>query len=200
MTHTHSAITAEHLAKSLSFDAYMQLVEDLLAEGKSTAPTQDEALTHYSELNLHRMKRVAKTTKLNPEVIAAMADIDAPQAWVVLTEGWCGDAAHFTPLIQAIAIQNPLISLHFLLRDGNLDVMDQYLTNGGRSIPKMVILDANGAEVGTWGPRPQALSTLIQEWKADDSISMDRAKELAQKWYAKDRGKSTMAEITALLG
>ena len=93
----------EGLQKGISYVAYRTLISDLLASGKSSGAIQSEALLTYSKLNDKRMKRLDKTSKLSQETIVALKSIDAPVTWLVLTEGWCGDAAQSLPIINKIA-------------------------------------------------------------------------------------------------
>ncbi|MFK7971721.1 MAG: thioredoxin family protein [Bacteroidia bacterium] len=190
---------SQAFGQAVSYEQYFSLVEEVVAKGETTGPVQSEALAHYTMLNLRRMKRTEKTVTLSEEIQQAVASITRPQTWVVLTEGWCGDAAPFNPIINKVASLNPNITLGFLLRDENLEVMDRYLTNGGRSIPKLVMFDEDGKELGTWGPRPQALADFRNKWLADPEVSPERVKELIQKWYAKDKGRSTQEELLALI-
>jgi hypothetical protein len=189
----------QKIGASISYEQYFNLVEKVVSEEKTTGPVQTEALAHYTMLNLRRMKRTEKTIKMSPELESAIKAIDRPQTWLVLTEAWCGDAAAFTPVINKLATLNPNIRLGFLLRDEHLDLMDQYLTNGGRSIPKLIMLDEHNHEIGTWGPRPAPLAELRLEWINDPEIEAGRVKELIQLWYAKDKGQTTMKELADLL-
>src|SRR5580692_605838 len=127
---TGQKIESGYLQKAISYDAYKRLLEDLLSAGKTTGPLQSEAMVHYAELNLQRMHRLEKTIQVLPAVATQMSGVDRSQIWLVLTEGWCGDAAQSLPVIHALAELNPLISLRLLLRDENLELMDRYLTNG----------------------------------------------------------------------
>ena len=68
MPGTERIIEQKYLQKSITYDAYKQLVENLLAEGKATGPQQSEAMVHYSQLNVQRMHRVEKTIEVLPEV------------------------------------------------------------------------------------------------------------------------------------
>jgi hypothetical protein len=100
------------------------------------------------------------------------------------------------PIIMKLAAENPLIQVHFLLRDENLHLMDQYLTNGGRSIPKLIALDTNTLEeLFNWGPRPAAAQDLFLELK---SQGLDYAEPI-HAWYAKDKGQHAQKEIIDLL-
>lgn len=193
------SISPTYLESALSYEAYKQLVDDLLAAGKATGTNHSEAFLHYSHLNQQRMHRLEKTIGLLPEAKERMLSIGRPQTWLVLTEGWCGDAAQSIPVMQALAQLNPLIRLRMLLRDENLELMDQYLTNGiSRSIPKLIAVDTDSlTELFTWGPRPAPLQELFYRMKADGMI-YDSIKEELQRWYNTDKTVTIQREITAL--
>jgi hypothetical protein len=194
-------IAGEYLEKALSYEAYKKLVEDLLARGLATGPHQSAAFTHYSQMNMQRMHRLEKTFQILPEVKELIGRIDKPQTWLVLTEGWCGDAAQSIPVMQGLAQENPFITLLFLLRDENLDLVDRYLTNGvSRSIPKLIVLDtASREELFNWGPRPAPLQELFYKMKAE-GMAFDATKEELQKWYNKDKTITIQQEIATLAG
>ena len=195
------SISPVYVDKSLSYEAYKQLVDDLLAAGKATGINHSEAFLHYSHLNQQRMHRLEKTIVLLPEVSERILSISKPQIWLVLTEGWCGDAAQSLPVMQALVQLNPLIRLRIILRDENLELMDQYLTNGvSRSIPKLIALDAGSLEVlFTWGPRPAPLQELFYRMKAE-GMAYDPIKEELQRWYNTDKTVSIQQEIASLAG
>jgi hypothetical protein len=91
---------------------------------------------------------------------------------------------------------NKKIELCILLRDENLEIMDQYLTDGGRAIPKLVCLDAqNLGEIGTWGPRPEPAQQMVREYKEkEDRPYSELAKDL-HKWYAEDQTNTLQQEM-----
>ncbi len=185
--------------KALSYPAYLQLIESLLAEGKTTGPNQSEAFIHYTQLNSQRMHRVEKTVQLLPEAREKILAIDQPQTWLILTEGWCGDASQILPVVRALADLNPKIALKVLLRDENLELMDRYLTNGtSRSIPKIIGVDpATGKELFNWGPRPTALQEMFEGMRSE-GLAFDVMKEELQRWYNKDKGVAIQKELVAL--
>jgi hypothetical protein len=76
--------------------------------------------------------------------------------------------------------------------------MDQYLTNGGRSIPKLVVRNSEGKDLWNWGPRPATLQAIHSEMKKDQK-SFDEINKVLQNWYNHDKGKSFQNEITAIL-
>ncbi|MGB1042000.1 MAG: thioredoxin family protein [Tenacibaculum sp.] len=192
-------IIENSLKKAVSYTEYRTLVKELLAEGKSTGENQSEALLNYSLLNDKRMKRLDKTIKISEETIAAIKDVKEPQTWLVLTEGWCGDAAQNLPVIHKIAEENPNINLKLVLRDENLELMDAFLTNGGRAIPKLIALDEHKEVINTWGPRPTVATKMVVDYKAKHgSLDADFKKDL-QVWYNKDKGKNVQEDILTLL-
>ena len=91
-------ITHEMLSKAMNLEEYMALFEKVVAEKKTTGPKQSESLTHYTEMNLHRTRRVIKTFKVPIEVSLKIEEL-LPQTWILLTEAWCGDAAHSLGII-----------------------------------------------------------------------------------------------------
>jgi hypothetical protein len=200
MPGTERKVEVSYLQKSTTYEAYKQLVEDLLAAGKSTGPQQSEALTHYSQLNLQRMHRVEKTIQLLPEVREQLIHVSRPQIWLVLTEGWCGDASQSLPVIKTLADLNTNIGMRILLRDENPELIDRYLTNGvSRSIPKLIAVDpATGKELFTWGPRPTALQESFYGMRSE-GLPYDVIKEELQRWYNKDKTVTIQQELAALL-
>ncbi|WP_299118414.1 thioredoxin family protein [uncultured Tenacibaculum sp.] len=192
-------IIESSLQKAISYSEYRTLVKDLLEQGKSTGLTQSDALLNYSLLNDKRMKRLDKTIKISEETIAKVKDVKEPQTWLVLTEGWCGDAAQNLPVINKIAEENPNIQLKLVLRDENLELMDKFLTNGGRSIPKLIALDKENEVVETWGPRPSVATKMVADYKTEHgSLDADFKKDL-QVWYNKNKGNNVQEDILTLL-
>ena len=189
----------DSLQNTLSYQEYRVLVSNLLAEGKSTGPNQSEDLTHYSKLNDSRMKRLDKTVKIKEEVAKAIAAITTKQTWLVITEGWCGDAAQNLPVLHKLAELNPNIQLKLVLRDDHLELMDLFLTNGGRSIPKLIGLNANNEVLFTWGPRPSVATKMVQDYKEKHGALDATFKQDLQVWYNKDKGITLQNDIKTLL-
>ncbi|MEL7004310.1 MAG: thioredoxin family protein, partial [Bacteroidota bacterium] len=139
-------ITKAHVEKGIPYDDYRKLIDDKFAIGQTTGVDHSESMLNYTKLNIQRMNKWDKVTKLGDETVSLAEKLDRPQYWMLLTEGWCGDAAQCTPFIQKVASLNENIQLKIILRDENPEVMDAYLTEGGRSIPKLIILDAETLE------------------------------------------------------
>ncbi|MDA9349127.1 thioredoxin family protein [Polaribacter sp.] len=188
-------LIAKILENAVSYPEYRTLVHDLLSVGKSTGPIQSEALTNYSLLNDRRMKRLDKTIKISDETKAVFKSITEKQTWLVLTEGWCGDAAQNLPVIQKLAAENENIALKIVLRDEYLELMDLFLTNGGRSIPKVIVLDAQNNVQHTWGPRPTLATEMMTDYKAKNGSIDAQFKQDLQVWYNKNKGQSVQEDF-----
>ena len=194
-------ITPQLVNEAMTYAEYRKLIDDLLDQGQTTGPNQSETMVNYGRLNQKRMKKWEKIAKITPELQERMLDIQRPVTWLVLTEGWCGDAAQNLPFIQKLAELNPLITLKLILRDENHEVMDQFLTDGGRSIPKLIALDSATLSVlGTWGPRPAPMQKLVMENKVSKAKNYSELNEEMHLWYARDRGITFQNEILAILG
>jgi len=189
----------QYLDKSLTFDDYTGLIDRLLAEGKTTGPNQSEAMLSYGKLNRRRMQRLEKTIELSDEIKNVAVNLRRKLVWLIITEGWCGDAAQNIPSIEKIAAESVNIETRYILRDENLELMDQFLTDGARSIPKLVSLDAVTLEVlGTWGARPAGAQQLFQELK-DQGVPKSLIMENLQRWYNADKGSSIQHEFAELI-
>jgi thiol-disulfide isomerase/thioredoxin len=193
-------ILLNSLTKTYSYEAYRIQLQILLAEGKSSGDEQSEDLLHYSELNETRMNRLEKTIKITPENQAVLANVSTEYIWLVLSEGWCGDAAQILPIINKMADFADKITLSIVFRDENPELMQLYLTNGGKSIPKLLILNKSTLEVvADWGPRPEQAIKLIVDYKAKFGVVDETAKTELQMWYLHDKGISAQNEIINLL-
>ena len=192
---------AQALFRSHSYPEYRKLMADLLKEGKSTAVEQTEERTHYSELNEARMHRLDKTIKITEENSVKLKTLNKSYLWIVLTESWCGDAAQILPILNKMVLEvNQKIELKLALRDENEDLMDHFLTNKAKAIPKLIVIDkATGSVVGDWGPRPQGAIDLIERYKEKFGVIDETAKTELQLWYLHDKGVSTQNEIIQLL-
>lgn len=193
-------ITPKTIDKAFNYEEYRLMIDKLLEENKTTGDNHSEAMVQYTKMNVQRMNRLDNQVELNDSLIDVVGDVEKEWVWLVLTEAWCGDAAQNIPAIVKIAEQSDNIDVRFILRDENLDIMDEYLTNGGRSIPKLICLDANSLEeVGSWGPRPEVAQQKAMEWKEDESMTKEEWAENLHKWYAKNRTRELQSEFEELI-
>jgi hypothetical protein len=197
---TAPILTPEQLSAAYSYVAYRQLIDALLLEEKTTGPEQSEMLTAYTRLNVQRMQRLDKTVRVQPELAAAVTGLRQNYIWLIVTEGWCGDAAQIVPVLEAVAqASGGRISTHYVLRDEHLDIIDKYLTNGSRSIPKLLVLNPDTlTEVAQWGPRPATAQTLLLDLKAQGATHEEYAEKI-HAWYAQDKTQATQQELLALV-
>ena len=189
----------KYLDASMSFDEYEGLIERLVDEGKTTGPKQSESLAGFTRLNIQRMNRLGKTVKLGDEIKSSVRANRHKQIWLVVTEGWCGDAAQNIPIIEKIAAESDIIHTRYILRDENPELIDRFLTSGARSIPKVIALDAESHEVlWTWGARPTPAQDLYSQLHGDGAEKSAIMEQL-QRWYNEDKGRSIQAEFLSLL-
>lgn len=191
--------TKEIFESFQDYAGYRELLVRLTGEGKTTGEIQNEERVSLTKLNIVRMNRIDRTTVLSNEFKNEIDSLKAEINLAVITEGWCGDAANFVPLANLIAAYSGKINLRFILRDDNPHIMDEYLTNGTRSIPLMIILDREFNELAVWGPRPETLINMISEEKTKPDFEMTELKKKIQLWYANDKTVSTQKEISSIL-
>ncbi len=198
MEKTVQKLIRASLPKAMSYTAYRTLVTQLAKNGMSTGPEQTEALADYTRLNDRRMKRWDKTLKFSEEALAQIAKADKKIIWLVLVESWCGDVAPSLPVMNKIAELNPAISLRILLRDENESLMNCFLTNGGKSIPKLIAIDEQTKKViGEWGARSKNATELVEANRKEHGEITPEFKQELQLWYNKDKGQSILGDLLA---
>lgn len=181
--------------EGMDYATYRDTIDRLLTENKTTGTDHSEAMLHYTKMNVARMNRVDKTVVLNADLLALLKGIKNSYRLLVISEGWCGDAAQIVPVFHKIAEAFPdKFELKFVLRDANLPLIDAHLTNGGRAIPVLLVLDEAGVVVASWGPRPEVLQHLLADWKKEESDMMALAEKL-HGWYAKDKTQATQEAL-----
>jgi thiol-disulfide isomerase/thioredoxin len=193
--------TNEILEKGLSYLQYRNRIDELFAEGKYTGKTIKDTYLGFTELNIQRMNRSDKTMLPSDDQKNKMQSIGRGQIWVLLAEGWCGDCAQIIPAINKIQqLNKDKIGLKIFIRDDNDDMMNAFLTNGGRAIPKLILLDVATLEVlNTWGPRPKSASEIANHWKLNkDTITKEEFEQQLHLWYGRNRGMEVMEEIVNL--
>ena len=182
-------------------DAYDQAMLDWVEHETHSGPEPKEKYAEYTRLNAARARRVAKTYRMS-EAMSTWLDSGASEGlhWVVITESWCGDAVQCLPLVRMWA-ERAGVPLDVVLRDGPDSIMDDFLTNGGRSIPIWIVADADGHVLGQWGPRPATARSMVLEHRNAPEPKPPYSEFAAQVqlWYARDRGVEIEHEALALL-
>ncbi|MGB5418540.1 thioredoxin family protein [Algibacter sp.] len=195
-----NSIIKKSIDKSISYQDYRALVKQLADENSNTGLEKTEDLANYTKLNDKRMKRWDKTLKISEEAQQQITDFNQKITWLVITESWCGDAAHMLPVLNKIAELNMNIDLKIVLRDDNLELMDMFLTNGGRAIAKVIMIENKTGEVlNTYGPRPSEATSYVNRFKAKNGTLTPEFKEDLQHWYNKDKGQNIIKDIVQKL-
>ena len=186
---------------AMSFEEYKALSVRFADEGKTSGLDQSASMVEYSRLNAHRLKRIDKTVALNTSTVEELSAIKETQTWIVFSETWCGDAAQNMPILAKMAAVNPLIDFKVLLRDEHPDLMKHFLTNGGKSIPKLAAFNEKNELLFTWGPRPEAAQEMVMDYKHSPEPKKPYTEFVVevQKWYAKDKGQSIQQEFISLI-
>lgn len=191
-------IDLDLLNGAMDYSSYREMIKLLLQERKTTGSNHSDEMVAYTKMNDTRMNRWDKTLQLNDEITNLTKSLP-PMHWLVITEAWCGDAAQNIPFIAKVASLNDNINLKLILRDENPEAMDNYLTNGARSIPILVMLDENLNEKAIWGPRPQPVQTMVVNAKTNPTLDQREFIESIHKWYADDKMKTIESEFQSLL-
>ncbi|MCU0395050.1 MAG: thioredoxin family protein [Chitinophagaceae bacterium] len=196
----YAEINAQLLEQAMDYNSYRAMIDELMAEGKTTGTNQGEDLVAYAKLNIARMNRLDKTFALPQNMWHQVQRMPGNLLFLTITEGWCGDAAQIVPVIEKIVAARPGWQHRIILRDENLPVMDHFLTNGkSRSIPVTIVMKADSFDViGWWGPRPEGAQQVIDDLKAAQAEA-SVMKEKLHGWYGRDKGASTAAEFVNAL-
>lgn len=178
----------------MNFLEYNNLFQAILTSDSPQAPYDSPAYFEYTKLNASRQSRWIKKGELKEELVSALKSLNVKQEWIIITEPWCGDAAHSVPFLVMLAELSTNIQYDIVLRDTEPFLINDYLTNGGKSIPKLVIRDAEGKDLFVWGPRPTEAQDLMIRLKNEDA-PFETIKLELQNWYNKDKGVSLQHEF-----
>jgi len=193
-------IIQDSLEKSMSYAEYRNLVTYLVETEATSGAEHTEALVNYTMLNDRRMKRWDKTIKVSEDIVEKVQALDTEVTWLVLTESWCGDAAHVMPVMNKLAGLNSKINFRVVLRDDNQDLMNEFLTNGSQSIPKLIAIDKEtDAVLYTYGPRPSTATKMVEDYKKEHGVLTPKFKEDLQRWYNKDKGQTAIKDLLRLM-
>jgi hypothetical protein len=192
-------ITREHIKKAIHFPEFLLLNQSLLLEGKTTGLTQTEEYVEFGRLNVARMQRLMKTVVLKGELNDVLSRLSIPHTLIVITEGWCGDSAQIVPVLEHIRLACPYLDVVFLMRDENPQLMDQFLTKGARSIPKVVCEEQTSVEVKMeWGQLPFELQAALNALIAQQVTHAEKSL-FVQNWYNQNKTQAIQSEIMRLV-
>lgn len=190
----------QNITQSYNYEEYKKMIIKY-AEEYTTSGEQSKERIAATLINAQRMKRIDKQCIINYNLHTLTSQINKKQKWLVISESWCGDSAQCIPVIAKIAELNKNVKLEIIFRDDHLDVIDSFLTNGSRSIPKLISIDEETESVNfIWGPRPQAIQNKVLELKnSNNEITHDELVKNIHLWYAQDKTKSIQSEFIELL-
>jgi thiol-disulfide isomerase/thioredoxin len=195
-----NSLVKESLSKAFSYQDYREQVATHVEYGTSSGPDKSEALSNYTLLNNSRMKRLDKTMKIEEDVLEKFKQYHKNVTWLVLTESWCGDAAHAMPVMNKLVEQAKNLDLKILYRDENKELMNRFLTNGTMSIPKLIAFDNETQEViNDWGPSPLIIINKTKEFKATHGALTPEFKKEIQVWYNQNKGKCIASDLLKLI-
>lgn len=127
------------------------------------------------------------------------AEIGGEWRVLVISEDWCGDASNTVPVMARLAEVLPNVQIRVVKRDENPELMDAFLTNGSRSIPLALVLRPDFTVAGTWGPRPAELQEFVLTEKKAGLRPVDDIYREVRRWYARDRGESTLRALVDIM-
>jgi hypothetical protein len=181
--------------KSISFEDYIQIGKQRL---ENPATQQEIDYKQYYELGLQRIDRTLKKYVPNEDQLKELEAKNFDGKVLIISEVWCGDASSTVPaLVKFFEGKN---EVRIFLRDSDKSLINQFLTNGTESIPKVIILDKDFNVKNSWGPRPKYGKELLMKYKADpENYTKDHFYNDLQLYYAKNRGKDAVQEILELL-
>ncbi|TYA70073.1 thioredoxin family protein [Seonamhaeicola marinus] len=195
-----NTVIKSSMENSVSYEAYRNMVIQLVEDKDTTGDDKSESRIDFTKLSNRRMKRWDKTLKIDEAAKKRFADFDRKVTWLVITESWCGDAAHVMPVLNKIADLSENIDMKVVLRDENEALMDMFLTNGGKAIPKLIMLDDETGDVlDTYGPRPSEATGYVNRFKAEHGSLTADFKEDLQHWYNNDKGATVVEDVTQML-
>jgi len=184
---------AAYIHKGIGYNQY----KHEMAAG--LAINEEIKIKEYINLNQRRMYRVEKTYNISDHLLTQVTNLKHKTYWLVLTEHWCGDASQILPALNTVAeLSKGKIEMKLVYRDQNPELMDAYLTDGSRSIPKLIQMDVHFNVTGIWGPRPNAAQRLVKQLKSNPATAGTYTNEL-HLWYAKDKQQSLETEIDKLI-
>jgi len=188
------------LSNSFSYKEYYEEVEQMVNVLRTSGSNQSEALINYTKLNFKRMKRLNKTSYLNKELRSLIEKSGMRMKWVIITEAWCGDAAQNIPYIAQLAEACENVTLSIVYRDEHPEFMSDFLTNGTKSIPKLIVYDEDLEAIAVWGPRPAEVQQMVMDYKnqLDPKPNFEDFAASIHKWYNTNKNQRLEQELFAI--
>ncbi len=193
-----TAFLQQGMPGAMSYREYRESISVLHEKGKTTGPPAFDKYLDYSQMNETRMKRIDKTLVLEEPLKAVLDQLESGQTWLLITASWCGDAGQSVPVIAKMAeYLGDKVNLRLILRDAHAEIMQHYLTDGGNSIPKLIVFSGDNEQLFTWGPRPAEIQAKVIAYKHEPEPKKPYTAflEEVQLWYAHDKTQSIQREM-----
>ncbi|MGI6643610.1 MAG: thioredoxin family protein [Bacillota bacterium] len=171
-----------------------------------------EQYLQEADMNVPTMRENFANTQVKPEHDAYFRSLAKrlPERSIrvlVLSEPWCGDCVENLPVLAKLESLYPFLKLHIFPRDQNLDIMDEYLTEGMAIIPVFVFFDEKGTEIGRFVERPSGAHAFMEEARqslrssseATQKRGMYRARAELRRKYREGLRDETIGEIKEIL-
>lgn len=185
----------EKIKKGLSYSEYLDNTKiKLLTVDINSLSGKEKENYNLLRLNYQRSLRIEDNFSVPDDLKKIVEAIPNNQIWMIITEDWCGDSAQNIPFIIKTAQCNTKISVKIIFRDSHPEIIDQYLTNGTRSIPILAAFDSEGNEIFRWGPRPKIAQEYVRNC-INNGLSKSEYLEKLHRWYTNDKGYSLMKEL-----
>lgn len=83
---------------------------------------------------------------------------------LIISAEWCGDVVRNVPVVFK-ALEQTLMPVEVMIMEQFPELMDQFLTGGGKAIPIVIIADTGGFVLAQWGPRPKHVQEVMTKFK-----------------------------------
>ncbi|MCO6564243.1 MAG: thioredoxin family protein [Apibacter sp.] len=187
--------------KGVSYAEYKDIIEIQAKEGILSENADIKKLAEYTRLNLSRINRNDKSIVLEESIISSLKKISHRIHILVISEGWCGDAAQIVPVINKISEVSEKLEMRIFFRDQDELLINHYLTNGGKAIPIVIFIDAETSkEITHWGPRPKPCAPFLKKYKTDpENYTHDDFAKDIQGFYNRDKGRTISQELVEMI-
>ncbi len=178
---------------AVTYEQYLKDNELKIEELEKSQDPEHKLYLEYYQLAKTRMQRVDKTYHTAAELTETLASKKFGGKILIISEGWCGDAAMIIPVIHRFFEGKNEVQITY--RDQN-NLIDSYLTNGAKSIPMVLILDENNEVISHWGPRPKSGMQLLEKHKANpETYDAEEFHNDLQIYYTKNKGLDIITEL-----
>lgn len=160
----------------------------------------EDFATFLANANARKAQWEANWAKdqLPADILAQAQAIPGQWKLLVVAVDGCSDSVNTVPYIARLVGLVPSLEMRIIKPDAGKAVQDAHRTTDGRAAtPTVVILDAEGNDVGCWVERPHELQDAgIEAREAGKGDEWLRGK---QAWYDNDAGASTLREVVAVI-